>query len=270
MILKAIILGILQGILEWLPISSQGNLVLIMMYFFKLEAEQALNYSISVHIGTLFAATIYFRKEILALFKALPSYRFNYSTKENRLISFLFLTTIITGALGYLLFKIAQKMAIALGEIFIATIGVSLITTGLVQKLSQTQGKRESTNLNLKDTLILGFAQAFSAIPGMSRSGITTSSLIFRKFNGEEALKLSFLMSIPAVLAAEIGLGLVEGLPPVGLEEILVSILFSFAFGLLSIHALMKAARKIRFWAFCILIGILALLPMLAYLLKIG
>lgn len=268
MILEAMILGILQGILEWLPISSRGNLVLIMMYFFGLEAEQALNYSIFLHIGTLFAAATYFRKEILALFKVLPSYRFNYSTKENRFISFLFLTTIITGALGYFLLRLTQEIAMISGEILIAIIGVALIINGLVQRLSQAQGTREPTSLNLKDTLILGFAQAFSAIPGVSRSGITTSSLIFRKFKGEEALKLSFLMSIPAVLAAEIGLGLVEGLPPIGLEEILVSILFSFTFGLLTIQALTKIARKIRFWAFCILLGTLALLPMLGYLLK--
>jgi len=267
MVSDAVILGILQGILEWLPISSQGNLVLIMMYFFGLEAEQALNYSIFIHIGTLFAAATYFRKEILALFKALPSYRFDYSTKENKLISFLLLTTIITGALGYFLFKLAQKMALALGEVFIAIIGVALIITGLVQKLSQTQGKRGSTSLNLKDTLILGFAQAFSAIPGMSRSGITTSSLIFRKFNGEEALKLSFLMSIPAVLGAEIGLAILEGIPAaIGVGDILAGAFFSFLFGIISIHALMKIARRIKFWAFCILLGILALLPLLSYL----
>jgi len=268
MIQDAVIFGILQGILEWIPISSQGNLVLIMVYFFGLEAEQALNYSVFLHIGTLLAAATYFRKEILALFKALPSYRFDYSTKENRLISFLFLTTIITGALGYFLFKLAQKMALALGEVFIAIIGIALIITGSVQKLSQTQGNRESASLNLKDTLILGFAQAFSAIPGMSRSGITTSSLIFRKFGGEEALKLSFFMSIPAVLGAEIGLAILEGIPAVGIEEILASTFFSFLFGLISIHALLKIARKIKFWAFCLLLGILALLPMISYLLK--
>jgi len=268
MIQDAVIFGILQGVLEWIPISSQGSLVLIMMYFFGLEAGQALNYSIFLHIGTLSAAAIYFKKEILALFKALPNYRFDYSTEENRLISFLLLTTILTGALGYFLLKLAQKMATALiGEVFIAMIGIALIINGLVQKLSQTQGKRESASLNLKDTLILGFAQAFSAIPGMSRSGITTSSLIFRKFKGEEALKLSFLMSIPAVLGAEIGLAILEGIPKVGVGEILAGVLSSFLVGLISIHALLKIARKIKFWALCLLLGILALLPMIGYLL---
>jgi undecaprenyl-diphosphatase len=267
MISDAVIFGILQGFLEWIPISSQGNLILIMVYFFGLEAEQALNYSIFIHIGTSLAATTYFRKEISALFKALPNYRLNYSTNENRLISFLLLATMVTGALGSFLFKLTQKTTTAPGEVFIAIIGIALIITGLVQKLSQTQGARESTSLNLKDTLILGFAQAFSAIPGVSRSGITTSSLIFRKFKGEEALRLSFLMSIPAVLGAEIGLAIFEGIPAIGIGEILAGVLSSFLVGLISIHALLKIARKIKFWALCLLLGTLALIPMISHIL---
>lgn len=269
MILEAIILGILQGILEWLPVSSQGQLSLA-MYLFKVNENQILAFSIFLHIGTMFAAIAYFKGDIINLFKRLPSYRFNYTNQENRLISFLLLATILTGAVGYSLYRLIREAVPSVGEAFIALIGGALIVTGLIQKYVKARGERGTADLNLKDTLLLGVVQGFSIIPGISRSGITTSSLLFRKFSSEEALKLSFLMSIPAVLAAEIGLGLIEGLPPVGLEEILVGILFSFAFGLLSIHALMKIARKIRFWAFCILIGTLALLPMLAHLPKIG
>ena len=269
MILEAIILGMLQGILEWLPVSSQGQLNLA-MHLFKINKGQILAFSIFLHIGTMFAVLVYFRGDILNLLKGLPGYRFNYTNQENRLISFLLLATILTGAVGYPLYRLLREDAPLAGEAFIALIGGALIITGLVQKYAKVRGERGTADLNMKDTLLLGVVQGFSIIPGISRSGITTSSLLFRKFGSEEALKLSFLMSIPAVLAAEIGLGIIEGLPSVGLEEILVSILFSFAFGLLSIHALTKIARKIRFWAFCILLGILALLPMLGYLLKIG
>jgi len=267
MILEAIILGIMQGILEWLPISSQGQLSLV-MYLFKVNKDQILAFSIFLHIGTMFAAIVYFRGDILNMLKGLPGYRFNYANQGNRLISFLLFATILTGAVGYPLYRLIRETAPSVGEAFIALIGGALIVTGLMQKYVKVRGERRTSDLNLKDTLLLGVVQGFSIIPGISRSGVTTSSLLFRKFGSEEALKLSFLMSIPAVLAAEIGLSLIEGLPPVGLEEILVGILFSFAFGLLSIHVLTKIARKIRFWAFCILIGTLALLPMLGYLLK--
>ncbi len=266
MILEAIILGILQGILEWLPISSQGNLFLIMVYFFglKAEPEQAFSFSVLLHFGTLFAVIIYLRKEVLSLLKALPSYRFDYSNRENRLISFLFLTTIITGAIGYPLYRFVQA-TVSVGEAFIAIVGIALIVTGLIQKYSKTQGKRGTSDPNLKDTLLLGVAQGFSIIPGISRSGITTSSLLFRKFGGGEALKLSFLMSIPAVLIAEIGLVVLKGIPAMGIEDLILGNIFSFAFGLLSIHILMKIAKKFKFWAFCIILGILALLPLLGY-----
>ena len=266
MIWVAVVLGILQGILEWLPVSSQGQLSLAMMYLFKVDANQVLDFSVFLHIGTLLAVIIYLRSDIMNLLRKLPDYRFDYANQQNRLVSFLLFATILTGAVGYPLYRFLHTVAPLAGEAFIALIGVALIATGLVQKYAKIRGVRETADLNLKDTVLLGAAQGFSVIPGISRSGTTTSFLIFRKFRSEEALRLSFLMSIPAVLIAEIGLALLGGLPTISLLEALTSIAFSFLFGLLSIHALMKIAQKIRFWAFCILLGILALLPLLGYL----
>lgn len=266
MIWIAVVLGILQGILEWLPVSSQGQLSLAMMYLFKIEEEQTLPFSIFLHVGTMFAAIVYFRGDILNLLRKLPSYRFDYANQQNRLVSFLLLATILTGTVGYPLYRLLHTAAPLAGEAFIALIGVALIVTGLVQKYAKVRGGRGAAALNLKDTVLLGFVQGFSVIPGISRSGTTTSFLIFRKFSGEEALRLSFLMSIPAVLVAEIGLVLLGGLPTISLIEALTSIVFSFFFGLLLIHVLMKVARRIRFWVFCVVLGILALLPLLGYL----
>lgn len=265
MILEAIILGILQGILEWLPVSSQGQLSLA-MYLLGIGKDQTLPFSIFLHAGTMFAAIAYFKGDILSLLKKLPGYRFNYANQENRLVSFMLLATVVTGAVGYPLYRLLREAEPLAGEAFIALIGVALIITGLVQKYSKVRGERETADLNLKDTLLLGVVQGFSIIPGISRSGITTSSLLFRKFGSEGALKLSFLMSIPAVLIAEIGLALLGGLPTIGMEEALASVTFSFTFGLLSIHALIKIAKKFKFWAFCLVLGILALLPLLGYL----
>ncbi len=266
MIWIAVVLGILQGVLEWLPVSSQGQLSLAMIYLFKIDAGQVLDFSVFLHIGTLLAVTIYLRNDITNLLRRLPSYRFDYANKQNRLVSFLLLATVLTGAVGYPLYRLLHTAAPLTGEIFIALIGVALIVTGLLQKYAKVGGARQTADLNLKDTVLLGVAQGFSVIPGISRSGTTTSFLIFRKFSSEEALRLSFLMSIPAVLGAEIGLALVGGLPTISLLEALTSIAFAFLFGLLSIHVLMKIAQKIRFWAFCIFLGILALIPLLGYL----
>lgn len=266
MILEAMILGVLQGVLEWLPISSQGNLVLAMVRLFGLEAEQALNLSVFLHMGTLFAVVVYLRKDILNLLRALPRYRLNYADREGSIISFLLFTTVLTGVVGYLVFRLAHAMATVVGEALVALTGVALIITGLLQRFVKKGVERKSADPDPKDTLLLGVGQGLSPFPGVSRSGITTSFLLFRGFDGKEALRLSFLMSVPSILAAEVGLSLVGGVPPVGATDMLVGVLSSFAFGILSIHTLLRIAERIRFWMFCLLLGILALLPTLFYL----
>ena len=263
MIWEAVILGILQGILEWLPISSQGNLVLVMVVLLGMEESQALGLSVYLHAGTLFSLLVYFRRVILDLVKALPEYRFGRSSnKEDKLISFLLLATILTGIVGYPIFQLAQTTTV-LGEIFIALIGAALIFTGLLQKTIGKLGSRTTQDIELTDSLLLGVLQGLSAFPGVSRSGITTSALLFRRFKSESALKLSFLMSIPAILVAEIGLGLMTGFAAINTSDIIIGCGSSFITGLISIHILLKIAQRIKFWAFCVAIGSLALLPML-------
>jgi undecaprenyl-diphosphatase len=264
MMLEAIILGLLQGILEWLPISSQGNLVLIMVVFLNFEKTQALSLSIFLHAGTMFSVLIYFRRDLYILLKELPKYRFEYSNKESRLLSFIFFTSIITAIIGYPIFKFSETATMH-GEFFISLIGVSLIISGLIQKVVRSNGKRVIGDVNFFDTLILGVMQGFSAFPGISRSGITISSLLFRNFTNKSSLKLSFLMSIPAILIAEIGLTLTTVFPSINLTIIILSCGASFFSGLISIHFLLKLAQKIKFYAFCIIVGILALIPIISY-----
>ena len=265
MLLEAVVLGILQGVLEWLPVSSRGNLVLAMMHLFGVGAAEALKLSVFLHTGTLLAAAVYFRREIAALLRALPRYRLNYADRENSLTSFLLFSTVLTGAVGYPLFRLALE-ATVVGEAFTALVGVALIATGLLQRSARKTGGRGSADPGPRDTLLVGVAQGFSAFPGISRSGVTTSLLLLRGFSGTEALRLSFLMSVPSVLVAEVGLGLTRGLPAVGTQDLLLGALSSFALGMLSIHVLVRAAERVRFWKFCLLLGVLAVLPTLYYL----
>ncbi|MFH1294455.1 MAG: undecaprenyl-diphosphate phosphatase, partial [Candidatus Aenigmatarchaeota archaeon] len=111
----------------------------------------------------------------------------------------------------------------------------------------------------------LGLLQGLSVIPGISRSGITVSGFLLRGYKSDDALRLSFLMSIPAVLAAEIGLGLLGSLPDITIAEVLIGIVTSFFVGILSIHLLIEVAKKTRFWAFCIVMGLLAVVPALIW-----
>lgn len=262
-IIHAVILGSLQGILEWFPVSSEGILTLISINFLGLATADAISFSIWLHLGTFFAALIYFRNDILALIKHFPVYikDFNSDDEKTKLTTFLIISTIITGIVGLPIFLFALNILGGVSaKIMTSLIGIFLIFTGIIQKRSK-EGMKETANLQKKDGVLLGILQGFSALPGISRSGITMSGLLFKKFNSETALKLSFLMSMPAVLVAEIGLGVLKGVD-VSLNSI-VSIVFSFILGLLTIDMMLKISRKIEFWKFCIALGLIAILPIL-------
>jgi len=260
MLLEIIIVGILQGLLEWFPISSQGNIILFMISIFGMNGSEALKLSVYLHAGTLLSVLVYFRKIFRSLLKAFPKYMVGRSDKkENRLITFLIVSTILTGIIGYPIFKFAEASA-PVGPLFSALIGASLILTGILQKSIRKLGRRTINDINMNDGLLLGIVQGLSAFPGISRSGITLSFLIFREFNSKSALTLSFIMSVPAILAAETGLILTGEFPTIQFWEVIIGCLFSFTAGVFSISLLLKLAQKIDLWKFCIIIGALALI----------
>jgi len=256
--LTALIIGLLQGVIEWLPISSQGNLVLIMVAFLRLEPDDALILSVYLHLGTGLAALTYFERDIRKIFRM-------DSEPSRRLLYFLLIATALTGLVGLPLFLFAQLASIY-GEALLWLTGIALISTGVIEKSAQRRGDRTSGTLNPREGILLGLVQALSAVPGASRSGLTTSSLLLRGFSGEEALRISFLMSIPAVFAAAIGLSIIEGFPPLR-ANLIVALAASFFSALLSINLLLRAARKLRFWSLCMVMGMLTLLALIPYLL---
>lgn len=137
-------------------------------------------------------------------------------------------------------------------------IGVFLIVTGLVQRYARRSTGAQTTP-GPGDGTLLGIVQAFSVFPGLSRSGLTVSALLFKGYDATQSIRLSFLMSIPVVLGAEIGLVILDKVEFDLLA--LSSVLTSFALGLLCMGLLLRIAPRIAFWKFCIFIGILSLLP---------
>ena len=261
---QGIILGIVQGITEWLPVSSEGINTLIQLHFFDEPLAEAVRMSLWLHAGTLIAAVLYFRRDISDLIRLLPQYtrelKSGQTTDRSKLISFLIVSTVLTAAIGAPLLLIGLKQEEVPGGIVMAVIGGFLIITGLVQRYApKFSGTRETTSI--KDAVIVGVVQAFAAIPGLSRSGLTISTLLFRGYDPQRAIKISFLMSIPVVLAAEIGLGLIDG---ISFDVAAIcGLVAAFVFGILTIGALIKLAARVRFWKFCIVLGILSLLPLL-------
>jgi undecaprenyl-diphosphatase len=261
---QSLVLGIVQGITEWLPVSSEGINTLIQLHFFEKPLSEAIQISLWLHAGTLLAAILYFRKDIAALLRHVPQYtrelRSRQATEQSKLITFLIISTVLTGAIGAPLLLIGLKQENVPAGIVMAVIGGFLIVTGLVQRYApRFSGTRETTSV--KDAVIVGVVQAFAAFPGLSRSGLTISTLLFRGYDPQHAIRISFLMSIPVVLAAEVGLGLIDG---VSFDvAAIVGLMAAFIFGILTIGALIKLAARIRFWKFCIVLGIVSLLPLL-------
>jgi len=255
---EALILGIIQGISEWLPISSEGMTSLVMINFFGKSLAEALPISIWLHVGTMLAAIVFFRKDIIGILRNIPRYAKRQSLEKNvnATMTFLIISTILTGIIGLPLILFAVGFTDFSGKAATALIGAFLIITGILQR--KAAGREELLKrIGNTDSIIVGIAQGFSALPGISRSGITVSVLLLRKFDAERALRLSFLMSIPAVLAAEVGLLLMDMI--VFDVNSLAAIVSSFVFGLLTISALFKVAKRINFSWFCIVLGVLSI-----------
>jgi undecaprenyl-diphosphatase len=256
-ILNAIILGIIQGITEWLPVSSKGNVTAVGQ-FMGMPTQSAFGFAILLHIGTLIAAAIYFRKEIIQLLEL----------KDRKLLKFIATTLVFTGITAvpcyFLLKKILEQetiqilgIAIYSQTIFLLLLGFFLLVTGLLQKKAKKSKENAEANLSGKNAAFLGLGQGFTVLPGMSRSGTTVSIMLFEKFSPEQAFRLSFIISVPAVILGELSFNLLEA-PQITIEAI-IGIIAAAIVGFASIHALLKIARKINFSKFCIALGIIYL-----------
>jgi undecaprenyl-diphosphatase len=187
--LDALILGIVQGITEFLPVSSTAHLILF-PWFFKWSGEvDTLTFDVALHAGTLFALILCFWKDWLDLI-----------FKKQKLFGMIILASIPAGAAGFFLNDIAENY---LREPLL--ISVMLVIVGIVMLISEKANRhRDLKNTGFKDAIIVGIAQAFAIIPGVSRSGITISAGLFRGFEREAAARFSFLLSTPIIAGATI------------------------------------------------------------------
>ena len=238
---QQLILGIIQGVTEWLPISSEGFLLLANSNFFgEVDVNLFVRQALFLHLGTFFSALVYFRKEVLELVRGVVNYR-ESDAGTKKFLRFLLITTVISGVLGLAIlnfFELANIQKIPLTSTSINfLIGFLLIFTGALQLKLSSAGYRKKLHLNNSDGIFLGFMQGIAVIPGLSRSGLTIFGLLFRNFDKTVALKFSFIMSLAIVLLGNIMLRFSD---LVFLKEMFFGFVFSFIFGLLTIHLLMN------------------------------
>ena len=203
-VLHAIILGIVQGLSEFLPISSSGHLILVPDLFGwnDLSGDATLNktFDVALHLGTLVAAVWYFRHDLLEYAAAAwRSLRTRSVAETDARVGWLLLLTAVPGAITGALFS--SEIEDRLGDPIL--IGVMLIAFGtLLLFIDRLPGNRFVDDFRLRDSVIMGVAQALALQPGVSRSGVTMTAGRWLRFDRAAAARLSFLMSIPIIAGA--------------------------------------------------------------------
>ncbi len=267
---QAIILGAIQGLTEFLPVSSSGHLV-IFQHLFGLK-EPELFFDISVHMGTLIAVILVFWKEIRAitislvrffilLFKKEATISYIYQDLDLKMAFLIIIGSIPTAVLGLALYGIKDQV---FSSVFI--VGIMLLLTGFLLFITYWIKKdgKSVEGFSIKDALIIGLMQGIAIIPGISRSGSTIAAGLLLGLNRETAARYSFLLSLPAILGAEIlCLKDVSTHTALPITVILLGAITAFAVGYCSLKVLLYVVKQGRLYVFtpyCWLLGSIALI----------
>jgi undecaprenyl-diphosphatase len=263
-IFTAVILGAMQGITEFLPVSSSGHLVLLQKIFGI--SEPALFFDTMVHVGTLAAVVVVLRKEIWAILRRLFQPLTGY---------------IVIGTIPAVIFAIALKDQIErafesgrfLGAAFLITSALLAIAQALSRQAGS--GSKTANSMNWLDALIIGLFQAVAIVPGISRSGATISGALFRKLDRDFAARFSFLLSIPAICGALVlqlwdivkstgtAAGVESVMSGIGMAAVIAGTITAAVTGFFSVKLMIKIIREKSLFGFAIYTGALGVLVIL-------
>lgn len=248
-IVEALILGVLQGITEFLPISSSGHLVLGESLL-GLEMGMLKSFDVVVHLGTFSAIIIYFWKDVVGLFKGLFSYagltkKSPGVTEYRNLIGYILIGTVPAVLVGLFLED-------SIDFLFRSTfyVGLWMIIVGEVFLLAEWASKKfkKEEDLNWKKSIVIGVAQSVALIPGVSRSGSTIAAGLFQGISREKAARFSFLLALPAIFGAGLLTGVKEFRAGGGLDVEFLPLVIGFTAsavaGFASVYFLMKFLKK--------------------------
>lgn len=265
----AILLGLIQGLTEFLPVSSSGHLVIVQSLITGFQ-QPGVVFDVMLHLGTLLAVLVFLRKEILHIIMSILPVGWRRHFKQDcddtqvltgrKMALYIVTGTIFTGIIGL---SFEEKIH----HLFTSATTVSfmlLITGALLFISDRFQGKRVEQDMNILDSVVIGFVQGISLIPGISRSGSTIAFGIFRGLDGQTAARFSFLLSIPAILGAVVFESKYMGMiPPGDIAAYLAGMIAAAITGFLTLRVLLFIIRKHRlriFAWYCWTIGISTLI----------
>jgi len=271
-ILSAIIYGLVQGLTEFLPVSSSGHLV-IAEGLFGLDSLEGnfITFDMMLHLGTLFAVFVVYYKDIFELIKGFFSlcskllhgkFKLSDYTEYERFVIFIIIATLplVIGLFVKDYIELLTQYAKAVGAILIFN-GILLILSDFIKSKGIT-----AQNATPLQSLAVGLCQLCALVPGISRSGSTITGGRLMGFDREYAVKFSFILSIPAIIGANITHApdaIKSGVPSADLGAYLIGALVAFAVGIAAMKLLMMLSKKntFRFFgAYCILIGVVTVI----------
>jgi len=231
-------LGFLQGIFEWIPISSEGVVALVSKSM--VNGLNSVDLALFLHLGTLLALFVYFYKDWIDLLLM----------KDKEFFKFFVIVTLVSGVIGFPMYKLSKEISMGWGLLML--IGFGLLLTSFLQ----------SKKINLKinnniSAIFVGLLQGLSAIPGVSRSGSTIFGLSLNESDPKKILKKSYLISAPVVFGSSLYLYLDN---PSIASESWIGLIFSFIFGLIFLKILLSFAEKINFSKFTLIFGLICIL----------
>ena len=255
-IVVAVLLGILQGILEWIPVSSEGGVALASTVIAGVAPADATRLALFLHAGTAVAAVAYYREDVGAMVGTVRELSRRPFADETADLSFLLVATAATGVTGLPAYLVLDAAVADLeGGLFLALIGGLLVLTGLLQRFAVALSLGERSRPDWVDAVLVGALQGLAILPGVSRSGTTVSGLLLRGHDGESSLRLSFLLSIPAAFGANALVLVDDGIPAIEPVGAVVALAVSAVVGYLTVDALVRLVRRVPFWTVCVVFG---------------
>jgi len=255
-LIDILILALVQGITEWLPISSSGHLAIIQNFLgLRAEENQLIFLDIMLHLGTACVVLVAFRKDVAKIVKALA--RLNFKTEEGKLALFVLVGSIPTALIAFTLHPIFESFF----ENLLA-VGVALLVTGFF--LFASKRGKNNKELDYLDSFMIGVAQGVAFIPGISRSGVTIATGLLRGVKKQKVFRYSFLLYIPAAIGAAIASTIMEfrnsSMQGIYLAAILFGVITSMIIGYVSLKLLQRIVEKEKFHLFayyCWMVGLI-------------
>jgi undecaprenyl-diphosphatase len=258
-LLELLVLAIVQGVTEWLPISSK-TYVLLAGLFFSIPFTAAYQLGLALNAATAFSSAVYFRRELASLFRSIFWGRGSLTNYDRSMVLKIITATLTTGAVGVPLFFFFLVVSVRVDvSLMMVLAGLTLIAVVLSTRQIKGATHVSREKVRYVDMMVAGVTQGLAVMPGVSRSGMTIAALLALGVKPQEALRVSFVLSIPASLGSALLVSLVGDpyLSALNSVEALLTGLVAFAVGLGMIGLLLRLGRTVPVSAFGLFVGMM-------------